>query len=181
MPIWLEVGLALLAAFLITLLWGYLREQTGSDRYDRHVANKKKGIDSIGVAITCMCHDGAGNYLVAKRSLNARDEQGTWHPLGGSVEFGELVEDTVRREVMEEFSTQVTDIEFLGFRDVHRTLDGRKTHWVVFDYKGMVDRASVKIGEPDMTDEIRWVTIDSIPAPLHSQFPIYLEKYKERL
>jgi hypothetical protein len=69
----------------------------------------------------------------------------------------------------------------MGYRDVMREIDGVKTHWVLFDFRARVNRDEVKIGEPDMTDEIIWVKIGDIPEPVHSQFPAYLEKYKAEL
>ena len=179
--IWLEVLGALLLAFVIFLLWGYLRQQTGSDKYDRIVANRKIGIDEIGIAVSCFCHDGKGKYLLEKRSANARDEQGRWNPGGGTVEFGETIEDAIRRELKEEYCVDVLGHEFLGYRDVHREINGRKSHWILLDFKVLIDPAQAKIGEPDVIDELRWVTIDDIPTPMHSFFPAYLEKYKGKL
>ena len=181
MNIFVEVLLALGLAFLIFLLWGYLRERTGSDKYDRRVEGRGKGLDSIGVAVVCFCHDGAGKYLVAQRSERSRDERGAWEPGSGSVEFGERLEDAVRREMREEYSVEVMDLEFMGFRDVHRLHEGRKTHWIVFDYRARVDPQAVRIGEPEMLNEIRWVRLEDIPTPRHSQFALFLEKYKNKL
>ncbi len=176
-----EVLIALALLGVVWVVWSFLQQIFPEERNRKIKFGMKRGLDSIGVAITCFCHDGAGGYLIAKRSQAARDEQGTWHPLGGSVEFGEDILDTVRREVQEEYSVLVSDIEYLGYRDVHRTLNGAPTHWLVLDFKGKVDRDLVRIGEPDMTDEIRWVALNEIPQPLHSQFPFYLDKYKGRL
>jgi 8-oxo-dGTP diphosphatase len=182
MSIWVEVGLAALLALFIFWLWAYFVQEYGLTKGEKRYAARKKGVDSIGVAVICFCHDGKGKYLVEKRSQNTRDEQGNWSTGGGSVEFGEHIEDAVRREAREEYSTELLDIEFLGFRDVHRTnSDGQKTHWVVFDYRARVDPATVKIGEPDMTDELRWVAIADIPSPRHSQFAVFLEKYTDVL
>ena len=91
-----------------------------------------------------------------KRSKNCRDEIGTWDQGGGGLEFGETVENTLRKEIMEEYCTDVLDFEFLGYRDVHRENDGVKTHWIALDFKVLVDKSKVKIGEPHKFDEIGW-------------------------
>ena len=36
-------------------------------------------------------------------------------------------------------------------------------------------------GEPHKFDEIAWFTLDTMPTPVHSQFPEFLQKYRERL
>ncbi|HTL39423.1 MAG TPA: NUDIX domain-containing protein [Methylomirabilota bacterium] len=141
----------------------------------------KKGIDYIGVCVVYFCHDGKGNILFAKRSENARDEQGCWDIGGGGVEFGDTVEQTLRKEIKEEYHTDVLSFEFLGFRDVHRTHETKPTHWIALDYKVLIDPENVRIGEPDKFDEIGWFALDHLPKPGHSQFPAFLEKYRDKL
>lgn len=141
----------------------------------------KKGIDCIGVTIVYFCHDGKGNFAMLKRSQNARDEHGRWDIGGGGLEQGDTVEDTLRKEIMEEYSTNVLDFEFLGYRDVHRTHDGQPTHWIALDFKVLVDRGMVKIGEPHKFDGLDWFTLETFPENSHSQFPKFLELYRHRL
>lgn len=140
-----------------------------------------KGVDYIGVTISFICHDGKGNFVMAKRGANARDENGRWDNGGGGLEFGENIEHRLKTEIKEEYCADVLDYEFIGFRDVHRAHNGKPTHWVSFDFKALVDPAQVKNGEPHKFDDLGWFTIDTLPSPLHSQFPMLLEKYKDKL
>jgi ADP-ribose pyrophosphatase YjhB (NUDIX family) len=141
----------------------------------------KKGIDYIGVCVVFFCHDGEGNFLMAKRSKNCRDEHGCWDIGGGALELGDNVEKRLKDEIKEEYCTDIVDYEFLGFRDVHRESDGVKTHWIGIDFKVLVDKIQVKNGEPHKFDEISWFSLESLPEPLHSETPHFLEKYKEKL
>lgn len=141
----------------------------------------KQGVDHIGLAVVYFCHDGVGNVLLAQRSANARDEQGRWDIGGGAVEFNEDVEETVKKEIKEEYSTDVKELEFLGFRDVHREQNGTPTHWIALDFKVLVDRGMAKIGEPHKFDDLGWFTLDTLPSPIHSQLPVFLEKYARQL
>lgn len=140
-----------------------------------------KGIDYTGVSIIFCCHDGKGNFVLAKRSANARDEQGRWDIGGGGLEFGDRAEETLKREVKEEYDADVLAFEFLGFRDVHRTLSGKPTHWIALDFKVLVNPAQVKINEPHKFDELKWFKLNNLPEPLHSQGLCFFEKYKDRL
>lgn len=97
------------------------------------------------------------------------------------VKFGDSIEETIFREVKEECGADVIRIEFLGFREVFREHNGQKTHWVAFDHRVEIDSAQVYITEPDKCLELRWCAIDEIPEPMHSQFPFFLEKYKDLL
>ena len=141
----------------------------------------EKGKDFIGVAVVYLCHDGRGRFLMHKRSANARDEKGMWDIGGGGVEFGADILETVRREIREEYGTDALQTEFLGFRDVHREADGRPTHWVALDFKVRVDPVQAKNNEPHKFDAIEWVNLSSLPAPMHSQLPVFFERYGERL
>jgi 8-oxo-dGTP pyrophosphatase MutT (NUDIX family) len=140
-----------------------------------------KGIDHIGVTVVYFCHDGKGNFVMAKRSQNARDEQGRWDIGGGAVEFDETIEQTLRQEIKQEYCTDVLSFEFLGYRDVHRENNGKKTHWIALDFKVLIDPAKVKIGEPHKFDEIGWFTIDKIPDNIHSQLSNFLGPYRDKL
>lgn len=141
----------------------------------------KKGFDYTGVSISYFCHDGKGNFLMAKRSNNCRDEHGRWDQGGGGLEFDDTVLGTLQKEIQEEYCTDVLEYEFLGYRDVHREHEGQKTHWVALDFKVLVDRDKVKNGEPHKFDDLGWFTLDNLPEPLHSQFLNALALYKDKL
>jgi 8-oxo-dGTP pyrophosphatase MutT (NUDIX family) len=141
----------------------------------------KKGVDYTGVAIVYICHDGHGNFVLNKRSINCRDEHGRWDCGGGGLEFGDTVENTLKKEIEEEFCAEVLGYEFLGYRDVHRENDGVNTHWVALDFKVLINKEKVKNGEPNKFDEIGWFSINNFPTPLHSQLPKFLNLYKGRL
>ncbi len=78
----------------------------------------RKGVDYTGIATVYFCHDGQGNFIMAKRSQNARDEQGCWDIGGGALEFGMAVDDSLCKEIKEEYCADVLGFEFLGYRDV---------------------------------------------------------------
>jgi 8-oxo-dGTP diphosphatase len=141
----------------------------------------KKGEEYTGIAIVYFCHDGKGNFLMSKRSKNCRDEHGCWDPGGGGLEFGHTIEDTLRKEIAEEYRTDVASYEFLGYRDVHRQHEGTKTHWIALDFKVRVDPKKVQNGEPHKFDAVEWFRLDNLPEPVHSQFPKFLELYQDRL
>lgn len=138
----------------------------------------RKGIDCIGITVVFSCHDGKGNYLLSKRTDQCRDEHGTWEPGSGGVELGDSVLDILKKEIAEEYGTEVLEHEFMGYRDMHREHQGQKTHWIALDYKVRIDPATVTNAEPHKHSEIGWFRLGKFPSPLHSQYPLYLEKYE---
>lgn len=141
----------------------------------------RKGEDYTGVTIVYCCHDGEGNVVFSKRGANCRDEQGAWDIGGGGLEFGDTVENTLRKEITEEYCTDVLEYEFLGYRDVHRDGDGKKTHWIALDFKVLVNKEKVANGEPHKFDAVDWFRLDSLPPKVHSQFPNFLNLYRDKL
>jgi ADP-ribose pyrophosphatase YjhB (NUDIX family) len=143
----------------------------------------QKGVDFVGVSVVYFCHDGKGNFVMGKRSKNARDEHGRWDIGGGGVEVEDSVEATLKKEIMEEYCTEVLQAEFLGFRDVFREHEGKKTHWITLDFKVLINPKVVKNGEPHKMDEVKFFTKETMPeiALCHSQLGVFLEKYKNNL
>ena len=141
----------------------------------------KKGEDFTGVSIIYFCHDGEGNFLLNKRSKNCRDEHGNWDCGGGGLEFLDTVENTLSKEIKEEYCADVLESKFLGYRDVHRTINDKKTHWIALDFKVKVDRRKVANGEPHKFDELGWFKINEFPSPLHSQLAKALDMYRGKL
>lgn len=141
----------------------------------------KRGEDYPGVTIVYACHDGEGNFLFNKRGVNCRDEHGAWDIGGGGLELGDTVENTLKKEIKEEYCTDVLDYQFLGYRDVHRENGGNKTHWIALDFKVLVDKNKVANGEPHKFDAVDWFRLDSLPLKVHSQFPNFLTLYRDKL
>ena len=125
------------------------------------------------VSCVFVCHDGAGEILLARRSAGARDEPGTWDTGAGALEFGETFEAAVTREVKEEYATQPREITLLGVRNVVRAEP--PSHWVAVVFAVRVDRDSVAIGEPHKVDELGCFRPAALPSPPHSQLAPTLE------
>ena len=141
----------------------------------------KKGTDFVGISVVFFCHDGKGRCVIAKRGNDARDEHGKWDIGAGSVEFGNTIEDTLHREIKEEYCTDIIDFEFLGYRSVIRGHSAGKTHWVTLDFKVLVNPEMVKNGEPHKFTKVDWFTVNTIPRDVHSQIPSFLKLYRNKL
>ena len=140
-----------------------------------------KGINYTAIGVSFLCHDGKGNYLMHKRSEQCRDEHGTWDFGGGGLKFGEYIEDGLLREIHEEFGVAPVKHTFLGFRQIHRTHEGKPTHWINFYYLAELNRPDVINNEPHKHDELRWVTLDNMPQPLHSALMATVEEFRDKL
>jgi 8-oxo-dGTP diphosphatase len=143
---------------------------------------KHKGISFTGITTVFYCHDGNGKLFLAKRSKNARDEHGRWDAGGGGLKHGQSVEQSLIREVKEEYGADPIRTEFIGYLDAFRkTPEGIPTHWLAMCFAVRVDPKQVRINEPDMVEDSGWFSLDALPQPLHSQIQIFVEKHGETL
>lgn len=141
----------------------------------------RKGFDYVGITVSYMCHDGDGNFVMNKRSANCRDEHGAWDFGGGGLDFGDSVEETLAKEIKEEYCVDIQSFEFLGYHDLFRTINGLPTQWLSMVFLVKVDRSKVQNGEPHKFDDIDWFRLDSLPTPIHSMIPGQLEKFKDKI
>lgn len=124
--------------------------------------DQRRGIDFIGVTCSFVCHDGKGNFVLHRRSQNCRDEQGNWDNGGGAHEFGDKLEDTVRREIKEEYGADAIKLEYIKTYDAIRQLaDGTPTHWVAVIFAALVNPKAVKNNEPYKIDDLGWFRMAS--------------------
>jgi len=135
------------------------------------------GIDFIGISTPFYCNDGKGNFLLHKRSKNARDEHGRWDFGAGQLGFGEDVEKGVLRELFEEYGVRGEIQEQVPAHSIIRTFNGAKTHWLAIPFFILVDTSKVKIMEPHKFSEIGIFPFSKFPEPFHSGASISMKKY----
>jgi ADP-ribose pyrophosphatase YjhB (NUDIX family) len=137
------------------------------------------GSDYIGITTPFYCNDGKGTFLFHKRSQNCRDEQGMWDPGGGKLEFGQALEESVLREVKEEYGVDGIIQEYIPAHSVIRYHNGVKTHWVAIPFFILVTRDAVSNNDPKKIDELDWFTLTNLPKPLHTGFQYTFNHYQE--
>jgi 8-oxo-dGTP diphosphatase len=139
------------------------------------------GVDYPGVSVRFFCHDGHGRLLMGKRTANCRDEHGMWDCGSGAVDLGFGVEETLLKELAEEYCVVPLRYGFLGYHGANRVYRSMSTHWVMLDFAVLVDPADVVNREPHKCSDLDFFPFDSLPTPQHSQFPAAWERYRARI
>ena len=142
----------------------------------------KRGVDYIGVAVGAMILNDKGEVLLCKRSKHAYNEKGCWEVPGGAVEFGEKLEDAIRREIREELGVEIELIE--QFPAADHIIPSDKQHWVPTTYLARLKPGNIpKIMEPLKCDALDWFPLEHLPSPLSliTQYDVSYYKNRKRI
>ncbi len=92
--------------------------------------------------------------------------EGEWCFPGGSQDFGETLEECVRREVLEETGLKVGKIELISLADELKYIESDGKHFVNIGFKAEYIGGEPDIKEPEKCMEWKWWKQDAIPNNL---------------
>ena len=130
----------------------------------------KKGVDYIGVGVGAAILDDEGKLFLMLRGKDARNERGKWQIPGGSVDFGESLQEALKREVQEEFGIEIEVRELLDV--VNHILPAERQHWVSPAYICKIIKGKPTILEPNKCEKMGWFTLEEaekLPISLTTQ------------
>lgn len=122
----------------------------------------QKGIDYVGVGVGAAIVNEEGKLFLARRGENAKNERGKWETPGGGLEFGEKLEESLIREIQEEYGCTIKIVDQLGVFD--HSIPEEKQHWVAISYLCKIVDGEPTILEPHKCSEIGWFNLEEIDA-----------------
>ncbi|MBT3249859.1 MAG: NUDIX domain-containing protein [Candidatus Pacebacteria bacterium] len=138
------------------------------------------GKDCIGVGVGALIFNEEGKMLLALRGQKAKNEVGKWEIPGGAVEFGETIEQALKREIKEELDIEIELQEMLQLCD--HIIPEDKQHWVSPTYICQVVSGVPKNLEPEKCDRIGWFSVEEaekMPLSIVTQHDIKVLKEKK--
>jgi mutator protein MutT len=112
----------------------------------------------IGVGVGALIFNDKKEMLLALRGEKAKNERGTWEIPGGAVEFGETLQEGLKREIMEELGIEIQPQEILHVCDHLLPEEGQ--HWVSPTYICTIISGEPKIKEPEKCAQIGWFSLE---------------------
>ena len=92
------------------------------------------------IAVGCVIFDSDMKVLLVKRKHPPN--QGSWAVPGGKVNFGELIEGALKREMREEISVEVRPKELMAIVEIIK----EGFHYVILDFVCEITNGEVKAG-----------------------------------
>ncbi len=134
------------------------KEEVGKYGYQVIGLEKKKGVDYIGVGVGAAIFNSEGKLFLMLRGKESQNERGKWEIPGGTVEFGERVEDAVKREIKEEFGIEIEVLEL--FDVVNHLIHAEKQHWVSPAFICKIVKGKPKSMEPGKCEKFGWFSME---------------------
>ena len=142
----------------------------------------KKGIDFIGIGCGALIVNDKNQVLLLRRTEKCQGGmKGIWSRPGGTVEFGETVEQAIKREIKEELNI---DVELFGpkryYNDI-REEDGIKKHWLACGCFAKIISGKLKNLEPEKHDKVEWFDLNNLPENIVEYTQVSIEEFKKFL
>jgi 8-oxo-dGTP diphosphatase len=98
-----------------------------------------------------------------------------WSPPGGGLNFGEATHDAIKREFLEETSTEISIKNFLFISEfIHYPLHAIELFFEVTIEHGKIKKGSDPEMEEQIIQEVRWMSFEEIKAkPPHEVSRIF--------
>lgn len=135
----------------------------------------KVGLDYIGVGGGALIFNDKGDVLLLQRTANSKNQAGQWSKPGGTIEFGENVEDAIKREIKEEIGADIELTKFLGYID--DIMESDHQHWITFNFLGKIVNGEIKNMEPHKHASLRWFALSDLPESLNKNTREAIKEY----
>lgn len=140
---------------------------------------KRAGSEYPGVGVGIIIPNDNGQIVMTKRSGTSNNRLGFWDLPGGTVEFGDTLEDTVKKEALEETSLIVKPLRCLGVWEDDRIETGNQ-HWISFGYLAKHIAGKLKNNEPYKFSDVKYVNPDNLPKDTSRLAKDVMKKWKTR-
>lgn len=96
---------------------------------------------------------------------------------GGHIELNESIQETVKRELMEETGLVAEELEFVG---VVRELQKKEYNFIHFGFQVKKYHGELKNVEPNKSKDWEWVSLDQLPENMLPGHKAVLDMFKNQ-
>lgn len=142
------------------------------------IAELQPGRNCIGVGVFALIQNAAKEILLCRSVHTDKkndDYAFVWSMIGGTVEYGETLEDALIREVIEETNLPIKVIEFLNYNEYLKP----DRHWVAFNFLAQAETNRFVNIEPEKQADLQWFRLTELPKELSPYTRSSLEAFNK--
>ncbi len=98
----------------------------------------------------------------------------SWGLVGGHLEFGETLEDAIKREIREEIGLVAISLKLICVSNII----AYEKHYVDFEFEAEVEPGEPKLLEQKKFEKWQWCDLKNLPTPLFKAAELALRSYK---
>ncbi|MDQ4122954.1 MAG: NUDIX domain-containing protein [Acidobacteriota bacterium] len=107
-------------------------------------------MDTTRIRPIAICLLRNGNRILVSEGFDTVQQSYFYRPLGGGIEYGETSEAAISREIREELSVEIENIQLLGVLENIFTYQGEFGHEIVFVFDAdFTDKSLYELEEID--------------------------------
>lgn len=140
--------------------------------------------DAIRAIAICVFRN--GDRILVSEGVDSVKQESFYRPLGGTIEFGERGEESIRRELKEEINAEVTDLRYLGLLENLFVYEAERGHEIVLVYDGQfADRSLYEktvIFSDELGSPIRaiWLNLNELGSKKPPLYPMGLAEMLQK-
>ncbi len=127
-------------------------------------------MDTTRIRPIAICLFRNGNRILVSEGFDTVKQNYYYRPLGGGIEYGESSQAAVVREIQEELSLEVENLQLISVIENIFTYEGEQGHEIVFVFDGeFSDKSLYKLDEIDGYEQeanvrfkAKWRSLDEI-------------------
>jgi 8-oxo-dGTP diphosphatase len=131
--------------------------------------------NQLRVRVCGICIQNDKILLINHSGLNESNE--FWSPPGGGLQFGESIEECLKREFLEETNTVVSIVKFLTIREfINPPLHAIELYYEVKIESGNVEKGFDPEMEEQIIKDIQWLSFEEVLGKGEGKYNPFLEE-----
>ena len=107
-------------------------------------------MDTTRIRPIAICLFRNGNRILVSEGFDTIKQDYYYRPLGGGIEYGESSREAILREIQEELSVEVENLQLIGVLENIFIYEGQQGHEIVFVFDAeFTDKSLYKLNEID--------------------------------
>lgn len=129
-------------------------------------------MESVKVGVGAVIINDGKALLCKRKNAHGENEYGS---VGGHLEFGESLEDCIKREALEELGIEIGNLRFICVSNIRKY---ENKHYLDVEFLADIESGTPCIMETNKASSVGWFPVNDLPEPLFEPLKLALESVK---